>query len=155
MYTLVIVDMQSAFGVLPESMITKNIQREIHVAMADGASIVFVEFSYTGPTLVSLVEITKQANYKNTYVIEKHTNDGSKEIFDLVTEKSLPNKHFKVTGVNTDYCVFETVRGMSKCFDTSVIEVIEDACASNYNHKHGIDKMREISRVLIKENQAA
>lgn len=151
--------MQPSFSAKEEHDFTKNIQREIFSAMCSNAHIVFVEFSYSGPTLPCLVELPNNVGYKKSYVIEKHANDGSVEIAELIKDKSLPSGHLKVTGINTDYCVYSTVAGLSRIYPDSKIEVVEDSCASlwsegrpnNKHHTNGIDAMSALRNVTIKQ----
>lgn len=158
-YTLVVVDMQPSFSAKEDMDVTQNIRKEIVSAINNKAHIVFVEFSYSGPTLSCLVELPHSIDYKNVHVIEKGRNDGSSEIHALVTAKDLPSNHFKVTGINTDYCVHATVDGLSYLYPKAKIEVISHACASLWagngqhpkNHERGIEKMRGISNVSITE----
>jgi nicotinamidase-related amidase len=160
-YTLVVVDMQPSFSAKEEFEVTKNIQREIFSAIYDNAHIVFVEFSYSGPTLPCLLELPSTIGYKKHYVIEKHSNDGSVEVASIIKDKSLPADHIKVTGINTDYCVLATVAGLSRLYPDSKIEVVEDSCASLWDtaspnerhHLHGIESMKRYSNVSIKEKR--
>jgi nicotinamidase-related amidase len=157
MYTLVIVDMQSHFYAKEELEITKNLKREILGAINNQASIVFVEFDHSGPTLECLTKLPEQHGYRS-YTIEKQQNDGSHEVGALVIDKSLPVKHFKVAGINTDYCIASTVIGLSNLFPDGVIEVIDNCCASlwsmygkpcNADHKNGLAMLKGIENVVI------
>ena len=155
MYTLVVVDMQTHFVTTENLEFTKNIQREINQAVQDEAQIVFVEYSGSGETLQDLVSLTK--DYYRKHTIAKYHNDGSSEIQSLVEKESL-STDFKVVGVNTDFCVKETVQGLSKKFPKGNIDVLWDCCASLWysrtptkeHHLKGISKMAELPNVAIK-----
>lgn len=156
MYTLLIVDMQGSFYAKETLQLTKNLEKEILCAINNKASIVFVEFSNSGPTLDCLAELPRGHGY-SSYTIEKHQNDGSREIASLVVAHNLPVTHFKVTGINTDYCVAATVGGLSKLFPEAVIEVVDNCCASLWSkgspnksdHEDGIKVMKKLTNVVI------
>ena len=157
MYTLVIVDMQVHFSAKDDLDVTKNIHKEILAAINNKASIVFVEFSNSGPTLDSLAELPRSHGYRS-YTTEKNKNDGSSDVAALALSKDLPIKHFKVVGINTDYCVASTVIGLSDLFPDAVIEVIDNCCASLWSmhgkpckadHRHGLDMLKGIENVIV------
>lgn len=136
MYTLIVVDMQERFSASTRARVLKNCQREITQAVLDDAHIIFLEYRYCGPTLPNLKEVLHS---KCTFK-EKWSDDGSAEVESEVVLNRLP-KHFKVCGVNTDCCVYSTVQGLTARFPTATIDVIADACDSDWQHQNGIHKM--------------
>jgi nicotinamidase-related amidase len=144
MYTLVVVDMQPNFTAANGKRVRENCLREILQAIKDNAPIVFLEWeSYPG-TLPDLMHpITENYLYKNYYVKTKVTDDGSFQVENVVREHSLP-KNFKVCGVNTDCCVAATVRGLTARFSMATIDVIADACDSDWNHLSGLNVMKKM-----------
>jgi nicotinamidase-related amidase len=156
MYSLIIVDMQESFFAKDSLEITKNIQREILSAINNQASIVFLEFSNSGATLACLSELPTHHGYRS-YTIEKDKNDGANDVAALALGKDLPIHLFKIAGINTDYCVADTVAGLAALFPESTIEVIDNCCASlwsngypnKYDHYDGIQMMRKFKNVVI------
>lgn len=139
MYTLVVVDMQERFTASTDTRTRKNVLREITQAVQDDAHIIFLEFNGCGPTLPELVEkLHTKCVFKT-----KLTDDGSAEVESEVILNKLP-KHFKVVGVNTDCCVHATVRGLTARFAMANIDVIADACNSDWHHGTGIQRMIEM-----------
>jgi nicotinamidase-related amidase len=136
MYTLIVVDMQETFRASTRDRVRKNCSREVKQAIKDDAHIIFLEYRYSGRTLPELTE----ALHTKCFFKEKSEDDGSAEVESTVVLNKLP-KHFKVCGVNTDCCVYATVRGLTARFPMATIDVIIDACDSDWNHLGGIDKL--------------
>lgn len=139
MYTLVVVDMQPNFNSANGKRVRENCLREVKAAVIAGADIIFLEFSFYGPSHSDLTE----AAGKNYYVQSKTLDDGSAEVESQVRAKRLP-VHFKVCGINTDCCVASTVRGLTARFPRSTIEVVADACASDWYHNRGLNDMKSL-----------
>jgi nicotinamidase-related amidase len=136
MYTLIVVDMQETFRASTRDRVRKNCLREIEKAVKDDAHIIFLEYQHSGATLP---ELTKNLHTK-CYFKTKSEDDGSSEVEGLVHLKKLP-KHFKVCGVNTDCCVRSTVQGLTARFPMATIDVIGDACDSDWYHQKGINDL--------------
>ncbi|CAB4196762.1 Isochorismatase-like [uncultured Caudovirales phage] len=139
-YTLIVIDVQSSFTAAKQKRVLTNCEKEIDKAIKNNCSIVFVEYFDCGKTSKRLTNLT--INYRKTYIVTKYDDDGSPEILSLFKSNRLP-KNIKVCGVNTDACVLDTVCGLSnlKRFKSSKIEVISNACGSDYNHKNGLDQI--------------
>lgn len=75
-----------------------------------GWPIILVEYARYGPTLDRIQQSLD--NYDNQKQLTKRQNNGADEIFKCVHKYKLPKRHL-VTGVNTNYCVAETVIGLS------------------------------------------
>lgn len=142
MYTLVVVDMQSQFKAANGKRVRENCLREILQAIKDNSPIIFLEWEGYPPTLDDLILPVKD-QYQNYYVKTKVTDDGSAQVESLVYLNRLP-KNFKVCGVNTDCCVAATVRGLTSRFEMAIIDVIADACDSDWNHLAGLDRMKKM-----------
>lgn len=139
MYTLIVVDMQETFWASTRDRVRKNCLREVTQAVKDDAHIIFLEYAYSGPTLG---ELTAALHNKCVFK-EKSGDDGSAEVEQEVVLNKLP-KHCKVCGVNTDCCVYATVRGLTSRFPMANIDVITDACDSDWNHLNGLGKMESL-----------
>lgn len=139
MYTLVVVDMQPGFNSAHGKRVRQNCLREIRKAVEDDAYIIFLEFSGYESTHPELMENL----HKRVAVLEKSDDDGSKEVEKEIRRNKLPT-HFKVCGINTDCCVAATVRGLTARFPMSRIEVVADACDSDWYHLKGLEEMKRL-----------
>ena len=139
MYTLVVVDMQAGFNSSNGKRVRENCLREIQKAVVDNAHIIFLEFDgydETHPELTSNL-------HEQVAVLQKSEDDGSKEVEREVRRNKRPT-NFKVCGINTDCCVAATVRGLTARFLMSRIEVVADACASDWYHLKGLEAMKSL-----------
>ncbi|SRR5579885_1444967 len=148
MYTLVVVDMQSSFEAANSRRVRENCKREIERAMEAGAAIIFVEYIGQGPTIPSLVKLTD--DYDRVFITRKNDDDGSREVRKVIQDNRLPAKRIRVCGVNTDCCVFETVSGLTCKLKSVTLEVVADACNSDYQHLTGLNDMAKMSGVTIR-----
>lgn len=147
MYTLVVVDMQPDFHAANGERVSKNCLREVEEAVNMGAHIIFLEYTYHAPTLPSLMKAVD--GYEYHVVKSKGSDDGSAKVQEAVYEKDFMVGRFRVIGVNTDYCVFATTRGLRKRFPNSFVEVVEDACDAYECHDSGLKMIRRIAHVDV------
>jgi nicotinamidase-related amidase len=146
-YTLCVIDMQPHFVATTMQRAKQACAREIRKAIRDKAPILFVEYAHYGPTLPELTDLTKK--YHRTYHVTKASNNGGKEVMEFLTQKHLPKLNLRVVGVNTDYCVAQTVQGINSACTNCNIHVIADACDSNANHISGLKYMHSLQRVKV------
>lgn len=150
MYTLAVIDMQKYFlnrfkhFNKPTNGVLEGCKKEITKAIADKAKIVFVEYSSYGDTAEELVQITRDADYPVYYTI-KTDDDGGVEIAETIKTQKLSKRKIRICGINTEYCIKSTVRGLLRAMKTSVIEVISDACGSPWDHEGGVEELEEMS----------
>ncbi len=144
MYTLAVIDMQRNFDSSLEPRLNVNVAREISNAIANQASILFVEYSHEGHTHFALRQLVK--TYRQFFTIDKHQDDGSEEIVKAISKYSLHRNRIRVCGVNTGACVLHTLYGLNTRSRAS-IEVVEDACWDNYEECH-IASLKEIRKNL-------
>lgn len=149
MYTLVVVDMQSTFRAALRDRVRKNCLREIKQAVLDNVGIIFLEYYGQDPTLPELIEPT--SSYKKALIETKRGDDGSEEAAKQMRSNKFDTKTIKVVGVNTDCCVASTVRGLTGEFPNATIDVIADACDSDWNHINGIERIKGYANVKVKE----
>jgi nicotinamidase-related amidase len=149
-YTLVVVDMQPNFNAAMGKRVRANVLREIKQAIEDHAGIIFLEYWASGHTHDELLKAVESINYKHYNVLTKHTDDGSKEVWMQINEPGYSKSHIKVCGVNTDCCVYSTVCGLTGRLPRTMIEVIEDACASDWNHTAGISRVKSFDNVNVR-----
>jgi hypothetical protein len=143
--------MQSFFSASNKLSVQRSVQRELRQAMKNGAGILYVEFDGYGSTKPELTYLTRKN--KRASRVTKSRNDGSANVFDQLHKRRFNKSHLKVVGVNTDYCVFETVQGLREKLPQAKIEVIADACSSNGSHKNGLAKIKKIPNIKILRNK--
>lgn len=144
MYTLLCIDLQSKFNVHHHSRVVNNVEREIRQAIQDDAHIVIVEYEGCGPTVDQLADLARQ--HSKIYRVEKKGDDGSIEVMETIKQHRLP-KQIKVCGVNTDVCVFSTIYSIHKHWPHASIEVVADACTSQWgpeSHSRGLLNLKNI-----------
>lgn len=143
---LIIIDMQVEFEASNDERTLKAIKREIVRSMGRGEWIFFVEFENRGDTQPFLTDLV--ATYdKITYLI-KNQNDGSDEIINELDYLNIPDKTpLYICGINTQFCVAETVEGMRYNLNENPITVICDGCHTNdpyYAYTDPLEMMGEI-----------
>ena len=144
MYTLIVIDMQPKFDSSQKESTIKNCRTLLRQAQKDKAGILLVEYIDYGETDNRLQNMIR--DYSLTKTITKISNDGSVEIRKAIKKYNYPSKLLKVCGVNTDYCVYESVVGLTKNMPRATIEVIGKACNSTWTHKRGLAMLKELSK---------
>jgi len=139
MYTLVVVDMQPGFRSAKGKRVRANCLREIRKAVEVNAHVIFLEFAGYEATFSDL---TKELP-PNAVFLEKSDDDGSIQVEKEVRLNKRPTT-FKVCGINTDCCVAATVRGLTARFPMSKIDVLADACDSDWYHLNGLAEMKQL-----------
>jgi len=85
----------------------------------------------------------------STLIIENvchNKNDKSKPIQEVLNRSNIYVRQIKVCGVNTEYCVKDTVHGLTKKFHIP-IKVIEKACnGTDRTIEEALHKMRTFYR---------
>lgn len=148
-YSLVVVDIQAQFKAATKPHVRLNAIREITLAMERQAGILFLEFNMFGETLPDVVAPVMQARYKRSITAIKDERDGSVFVRKAVQDRAFYSEWFRVVGVNTDQCVLETVRGIRAWFPQARIEVVADACESDWNHQAGLMEIKKLNNVSI------
>lgn len=150
-YTLCVIDMQYYFGASRNAKVQNGCKKAIRKAMRDDAAILFVEYATCGRTVPTLVALTY--GYKMAHLVIKTDDDGSGDIIKTIQHMKLPANHIKICGVNTDYCVLDTTRGLKEsCPKSTKIEVIADACNSNSGcngHEDALYDLKHIVKVSV------
>jgi nicotinamidase-related amidase len=129
-YVLCIIDMQPV-GFNNSNLIIDNVLDLVREAMVKKAFIVIAQFKGCGETHLDI--INEIENYPYKQYVWHHKNDKSKPI--QAALKRIFVRQMNVCGVNTEYCVKDTVHGLAKKFPIP-IKVIEKAC-------HGTDRIIE------------
>lgn len=133
--TLVVIDMQPSFSGAKNPDVVASVAREIIETKLNHGSIIFLEYKNCFPTLNGLLNLAK--GYRNKYRLRKEINDGSYEILKHLKRhrNRINSEEFRVCGVNTDYCVLETVSGMLNKLPDSKIKLVKDACGTESSDK--------------------
>jgi nicotinamidase-related amidase len=150
-YTLAVIDMQDHFLNRFEEMdqsnqrVFDNCKNEIAKAISDNANILFVEYEEYGPTNPELLGLVNDSSYNSFNQIIKIDDNGSREIVKAVKKFGLPKKKIKICGINTEYCVYATVKGLLQAMRESKIEVLTDACDSPWDHEVGVEILENLT----------
>ena len=123
-YVLCIIDMQP-FGFYNSNFIIENVLNLVREAIANKAFIVIAQFKGCGETHINIINEIHEYPYKE--YIWHNKNDKSKPIQEVLKNHNIFVRQIKICGVNTEYCVKDTVHGLSKKFHIP-IKVIENAC---------------------------
>jgi nicotinamidase-related amidase len=131
-YVLCIIDMQPV-GFSNSNLIIENVLQLVREAIMKNAFIVIAQFKGCGETHLNIMHEIQKYPYK-TYLWH-NKNDKSKPIQEVLHSLHIFVRQIKVCGVNTEYCVKDTVHGLAKKFQIP-IKVIENAC-------NGTDRIME------------
>ena len=142
-YVLCIIDMQP-LGFSNSNSILENVLHLVREAMVNKAFIVVAQFKGCGATQITIINALQQYPYK---IYLWHTkNDKSKPIQEVLNTLNIFVRRLKVCGVNTEYCVKDTVHGLAKKFQVP-IQVIENACnGTDRTVEEALYKMRTFYR---------
>ncbi len=129
-YTLVVIDMQQAFPPARDSLLQQNIRREICAAKTANTAIVMVEFVSVYPDYGTTIPILTNlvSGYDRCAVVKKTYDDGSRPIIEACSQAGYTMKNFRLVGVNINFCVLATTRGLAAKLPKSRVVVIKDAC---------------------------
>lgn len=147
--------MQPYFSECIDTMMIKNIKKQIRQSIKRNEYIILIEYSYLNSTIKDINNLLKC--YYKTIRLVKNEDDGSREIENYLWAHDLIDCNFKVCGVKTDYCVLSTVEGLSQRFPKSKITVLPDCCNSNVNHYLGLARIQQIPNTsfLLADDRAA
>ena len=138
-YVLCIIDMQP-IGFSNSNLIIENVLQLVREAVVDKAFIVIAQFKGSGETHINITNEIQSYPYKE--YVWHNKNDKSKPIQEVLKKRNIFVRQMKVCGVNTEYCVKDTVHGLSKKFHIP-IKVIEKACnGTDRIIEEAIHKMR-------------
>ncbi len=134
-WVLVIIDMQCKFWASFEPKTLSSIVVMIRWAKACNMPIVLVEYNRSNhfePDSATQTVLTKEIGYyARSYTVCKKQDDGAAEIRQVCIDNNLPINRFVLTGVNADYCVLSTAKGLLKRDPLTNCAVIQDACDSD------------------------
>jgi nicotinamidase-related amidase len=140
-YVLCIIDMQP-IGFSNSNLIIENVLQLVREAIINKAFIVIAQFKGCGETHINIINEIQKYPYKK--YVWHNKNDKSKPIKEIL--KNIFVRQIKVCGVNTEYCVKDTVHGLAKKFHIP-IKVIEKACnGTDRTIEDALYKMRTFYR---------
>jgi len=142
-YILCIIDMQP-IGFSNSNLIIENVLQLVREAITDKAFIVIAQYKGSGETHIKIINEIKYYPYKE--YIWHNKNDKSKPIQEKLKNLNIFVRQLKICGVNTEYCIKDTVHGLTKKFH-SPIKVIEKACnGTDRIIEEALHKMRTFYR---------
>jgi nicotinamidase-related amidase len=147
LYTLIIIDIQESFlsKLKDKSKVINNCRIEINKAIDNKMPVVLVEYNRHGSTINSLKDLL--FNYDQVWTITKNGDSGNRELVNILYDALLP-KSLRVCGINTEFCVYETIFGFLYLTnkDGYKVKVVAPACDSGYNHLAGLKKFKKLQR---------
>jgi len=131
-------------GFSNSNLIIENVLQLVREAIADKAFIVIAQYKGSGETHIKIINEIKYYPYKE--YIWHNKNDKSKPIQEKLKNLNIFVRQLKICGVNTEYCIKDTVHGLTKKFH-SPIKVIEKACnGTDRLIEEALHKMRTFYR---------
>ena len=144
---LLIVDMQRSFTAANKKATVKACQELIFDAISLNNSIVFLEYKWNGKTKRELTSLVRNYSFVNT--IQKEDDDGSEEVISFFNKCKFVPKNIIVGGVNTNFCVRQTVLGLAEKNDSKLF-LVQDACNHEYGDaEHAIKEMKRAGVKII------
>lgn len=139
-YTLVVVDMQSAFKASQGESVLLGVAAEIKLAIASGQPVVILESNprLNGPTHRCLTDLLQGYDTLRHIVLTKDGrglgmgSGGGREVAEACDFLGFPTERFRLCGVNTDICVFFTTLELSRHFGGPQLELVRNACSSQW-----------------------
>ena len=142
-YVLCIIDMQP-IEFSNSNLIIENVLELVREAIINKAFIVIAQFKGSGETHINIRNEIQTYPYKKS--VWHNKNDKSKPIQEVLNSVNVFVRQIRICGVNTEYCVLETVHGLAKKFHIP-IKVIEKACnGTDRIIEYALHKMRTFYR---------
>lgn len=140
---LIVVDMQENFRASKDPRTIKACLKQIRIAKENLNPILFVEYRGAKRTMDVLLNEVK--NYAYFASITKYMDGGADKIVDYFDRCRINPKKLIICGVNTNYCVKDTVVGLAH-YEKFEITVIKDACNTDalYPAAATIDAFKEM-----------
>jgi hypothetical protein len=134
-------------GFSNSTVVLDPVLRLVRRALVDQAFIVIAHYKGCGETHGFILDGVE--NYPHKAYVWHHKNDKSKVIQEVLKARQVFVRQIKVCGVNTEYCVKDTVHGLAKKFSIP-IKVIENACnGTDRTVDQAIHKMRTFYRNVV------
>jgi nicotinamidase-related amidase len=122
---LVIIDMQPEFCYAAKSIIPQVV-KAIEKAKKEQKEILLIEYAYKDSSHTRTYREILQtvSTYKNKKVVYKYSDDGSKEIMQILEKRKVI---IDVCGVNLGACVRSTVKGLLRNTNIQRINILKKA----------------------------
>lgn len=130
---LIVVDMQARFKA--SSSIKDTVYHEIQRAIKLRTWICFLEYEEHGQTYQDFYDLVH--NYPYFCCAVKHSDDGSIDAIDALNKIGFSIdrlKTIRIVGVNTSFCIKDTVFGLLELLPKVHITLIQKGCNCNYNN---------------------
>ncbi len=131
---LVVVDMQPRFQAACDANTLKNVEEQIRGAIARNEPIVVLELMVPDAapnisrTHKQLLDILDDVDNPAFWVLKiKSTTSGGNEVLTACRSYGFDQHHFRLCGVNTTACVYETAKALAVSRPGSKVEVIASA----------------------------
>ena len=134
-WVLLVIDMQFKFWASFEPKTLNAIQVMIRWAKANYMPIIVVEFNpanaFDAGSATQTVLTKEIGYYARSYTVSKTKNNGAGEIRQVCIDNNLPVNRFVLTGINADFCVLDTAKGLLSLDPLTDCAVIQDCCDSD------------------------
>ncbi len=139
------IDLQGGFDAALKRHVIDAACEEVRRAMRFKYHIMFLEYDGFGSTLGEIKRLTK--GYDKKVTVYKDDDDGGQNVLDAIFKYDIKANQIRTCGVNTDMCVHDTVRTISKLAPKTEIILRKDGCASC--HKNDFSKFAKYKNVKI------
>ena len=146
---LVVIDMQEEFAVSAKKVI-EPCYEEILNAKRRREHIAQVEYSMCGWTYAKIDDAI--AYYSKRILVTKNCNSAAANLKRAIARRKLPiPRHFRICGVNTNWCVRATIEDLARTYPKSKISLLSHACFDRTPHEHdlGIKSIQRVPNVTI------
>lgn len=127
--TRVIIDMQEDFSAACRPEVICGVKKEIEIAILENAPIIIVEYIDCGKTRKEIIDLVDCLDL--AVKVKKSGDCGTRVVLNAIKKNKFPSDHIRVCGVNTDWCVRETVNGLLRSLKETKIELVKSACGDN------------------------
>ncbi len=150
---LVVIDMQptflSYFAPRRARRIVAAVAKEIKIARAKSQAIISLTMDGKGQIHDEIRNSLKGYPFLTA---SKANNGGGTEVYIACEADGICPDAFFICGINTEACVYETVKGLMNIYDRSTVTIIERACDSGNTwrdnpHAYGLNLLKEINQL--------
>lgn len=133
-YTLVVVDMQPLFRASLRADVQQAVTREVAAAVELGFPVIVLECypQVNGRTTAPLLAALADYDSLKQIVLEKKSSSGGRQVFEACRLFDWP-EDFRVCGVNTTDCVFETISDLAIYLRQATFTLVQAACADEFH----------------------
>ena len=146
-YVLSIIDMQPD-GFSNSTLVLENVLQLVKEAIINNAFIVIAQFKGCGETHINIINDLQNYPYKK--YVWHHRNDKSKPIQAVLN--GIFVRQIVVCGVNTEYCIKDTVHGLAKKFHIPIIVMEKACCGTDRSIDEALHKMRTFYKNVEVQN---